>query len=137
MLSWRTDAVRRGAEELGGQLGEPALDEVDPRAAGRGEVQDEPGVLREPALDGRGLVAGGVVEHEVHVEVGGHSWSIVLRNFRNSTARWRWCSEPMTSPDCDVQRGVQAGGAVALVVVGGALGRAGQHRQVGAVRSNA
>ena len=34
-------------------------------------MQDETRVWREPATDFGGLVAGGVVEHEVHVEVPG------------------------------------------------------------------
>jgi hypothetical protein len=80
-------AVRSALRQLGGQLAESALDEVDPRARGRGEVEVEPGVLSEPALDLRDLVAGGVVEHKVHVEVRGELASIVLRNFRNSAAR--------------------------------------------------
>ena len=98
--------------------------------AGRGEVQDEAWVGGQPALDRRGLVGGGVVEHEVHVEVvgdlgvdraSGTSW--------NSIARWRACSEPMTLPGGEVQRGVEARGAVADVVVAGARRGAGQHRQ--------
>jgi hypothetical protein len=54
-----------------GQLTEPSLDEVDPVAGGRGEVQHEPGVLGEPTLDLWGLVRRAVVQHQVHVEVGG------------------------------------------------------------------
>ena len=50
--------VRAAAQQLGGQLPEPALDEVDPAAGGRGEVQDEPRVLSEPSFDLRGLVGG-------------------------------------------------------------------------------
>src|SRR4051812_30755187 len=43
--------VRAAAQQLGGQLSEPALDEVDPAAGGRGEVQDEARVAGEPAFD--------------------------------------------------------------------------------------
>ena len=76
-IRWRMSVFRARTERcwphlrsLGGQFGEPTLDEVDPAAGGWGEVQDEAGVLREPASDGRGLMVGGVVEHEVHPEFG-------------------------------------------------------------------
>jgi hypothetical protein len=51
------DAVVGGAAEFAvGELGEPALDEVEPGRAGRREVQVEPGVLEQPLLDGGCLV---------------------------------------------------------------------------------
>src|SRR3954447_4359273 len=66
----RADAGMRAApEQLGGQLCEPALDEVQPTAGGRGEVQHKAGVLGEPALDLRGFVRRAVVEHEMHIEM--------------------------------------------------------------------
>jgi len=36
------------------------------------EVPHEPGVRGEPVTDGRRLVRGGVVEHEMDIELGGH-----------------------------------------------------------------
>ena len=57
--------VGAAAQFLGGQLGEPALDEVEPGRAGRGEVQDEAGMVCQPTLYRRCLVGGGVVEHDV------------------------------------------------------------------------
>src|SRR4051794_32655069 len=60
------------AQLFGRQFGEPALDEVQPRARGRGEVQREARVREQPALDRRRLVRGAVVEHEVNVELGGN-----------------------------------------------------------------
>ena len=47
--------VSTAAQQLGAQLTEPPFDEVDPAAGGRGEVQHEPGVLREPVDDLRDL----------------------------------------------------------------------------------
>ena len=53
----------------------------------------------QPALDRRGLVGGGVVEDEVHVEVGGDfGVDRASGTARNSVARWRACSAPMTLP---------------------------------------
>ena len=97
--------------------------------AGRGEVQVEAGVRREPALDLRRLVAGGVVEDEMDIEIGGHVLVDRFEELQELEARWRRCRAPITSPLCDVERRVQARGAVALVVVRGALGGAGQQRQ--------
>jgi hypothetical protein len=48
---------------------EEAFDEVQPRRVCRCEVEVEPRVAREPALHGRGLVRGEVVEHDVNREV--------------------------------------------------------------------
>ena len=59
-------------DAIAGDLAEPALDEVEPAAVGRGEVQDEPRVAFEPAFDRRGLVGGVVVHDHVHGQVGGH-----------------------------------------------------------------
>ena len=54
----RGDEVADGAvgaafDPLRGELGEPALDEVDPARAGRGEVQVEAWVSGQPAFDRR------------------------------------------------------------------------------------
>ena len=52
-----------------GELGEPALDEVHPRAVGRREVQVEARVAHEPAMDLWRLVGRDVVDDEMDVEV--------------------------------------------------------------------
>ena len=122
-------AVRAARAASAGQLGEPALDEVQPRRAGRGEVQHEARVGGQPALDRRRLVGGGVVEHEVDVEVGG---DLAIERGQELLELDRAVAGVQRADDLaggDVQRGVEARGAGALVVVGGALGRAGQHRQ--------
>ena len=61
-------AVSAALEQLGGQLGKPALDGVQPRCAGRREMQREARMGGEPALDRWRVVGGGVVKHEVNVE---------------------------------------------------------------------
>jgi hypothetical protein len=57
--------VRGAAQFAVGQLGEPALDEVDPRRDGGREVQVEPGMAQQPFLHRRGLVRGVVVADQV------------------------------------------------------------------------
>ena len=44
-------AVHAAAQQSGAQFGEEAFDEVEPGAAGRGEVQVEPGMAQQPAFD--------------------------------------------------------------------------------------
>src|SRR6266511_6309046 len=66
------DAVVGGSAEFaGGQLAEPAFDEVQPGPAGGSEVQVEAGVGGQPLLDRRGLVGGVVVADQVQVQLGG------------------------------------------------------------------
>ena len=59
----------------------------------------------------------------------GTSALIFFRNARNSWVRWRACSDPMTLPGGQIQRGIQARGAVADVVVAGPRRGARQHRE--------
>src|SRR5437867_645830 len=51
-------------------LGEPVLGEVEPRARGRDEVEDEARMREQPFPDRRGVVCRGGVEHEVELELG-------------------------------------------------------------------
>ena len=63
------DAVEdAAAERLVGELAEPALDQVQPRRRGRGEVQVEPRVLGQPGLDVGVLVGGVVVQDQVDLQ---------------------------------------------------------------------
>ena len=108
------------------------------RAVGRREVEREAGVAEQPALDRRGLVGRRVVQHDVDVEV---------RRARSCRSGSRTGGTPrpgaaavmsaITLPGGDVERGVEVGGAVALVVVGAPLGRPGISGRIGAVRSSA
>ena len=61
-------------EQLIAEESEPALDLVDPRRSGRGELQGEPRVFGQPVPDGGGLVGGEVVTDQVHVEFGGYGF---------------------------------------------------------------
>ncbi len=62
-------AVGGALELLCGQRRGPPLDQVHPRAVGRGEVEVEPAMTQQPLVDGRGLVRREVVQDHVHVEV--------------------------------------------------------------------
>jgi len=60
------DAVKAAAADgLGGNQGEPALDQVEPRGAGRREVQMEAGMGRAPIPHRRMLVGAVVVADQV------------------------------------------------------------------------
>lgn len=70
-------AMQAASELLRGQLGEPALNEIEPGRVGRGEVDVEPWPLGEPGPDERRLVGRVVIvlviHDDVHVEGGGHA----------------------------------------------------------------
>lgn len=61
-------------EQLIGEEPEPALDSVDPRRPGRGEVDREPRVFGQPICDSGGFVGGQVVIYQVHVELVGYGF---------------------------------------------------------------
>ena len=65
--------VAAAPEPLGGELSEPAFDEIQLGAGGGREVQYEAWVGYQPALNRRGLVGRGVVEHDVHRKLAGHA----------------------------------------------------------------
>ena len=65
--------MRATAEPFLGELREPTFDEVEPRAVRRREVQREAQVTEQPAVELGGLVRRGVVNDDVHVELGGHA----------------------------------------------------------------
>src|SRR5207342_868021 len=122
-------AVGAAPQPFGGELAEPALDQVEPRAVGGGEMQAEAGVADEPAVHSGGLVGRGVVHYDVHVQVLGDG---AVDEVQEADELGR----PVPVGEIgdhvarrDVERGVQVGGAVAAVVVGSSLGHAGQQRQ--------
>src|SRR5712692_7862766 len=65
-------AKHAAANPLVGEFGEPSLDQVDPGAIGRREVDMEPWALGEPLPDDRRFVGAVVVHDEVDVERCGH-----------------------------------------------------------------
>src|SRR4051794_31978228 len=83
----------------------------------------------QPLLDGWGLVGGGVVEDQVDGQVVG---DFLVDRGQELLELDRAVPRVQGADDLaggDVECGVETGGAVALVVVGCALGGAGQHRQ--------
>jgi len=113
--------VGAAADLLGGELGEPALDQVEPGRARRREVQVIARSLREPPPDLRRLVGPVVVQDQVHVHVPGDRPIDRLEKgpeFAGAVA-------PMTFADhgagLDIERGKQRGGAVPDVIVGAPL----------------
>jgi hypothetical protein len=63
-------AVSAAAQRTLGEAAEEALDLVEPGRAGGREVHVPAWALGEPVADRLGIVAAGVVEHEVDLEVG-------------------------------------------------------------------
>src|SRR5437899_9191630 len=55
-------AVDASTELLFGERREPAFHEVDPRGAGRGEVQMEARMTSKPAMERRRIVRAGILE---------------------------------------------------------------------------
>jgi len=94
-----------------------------------GEVQDEARVREQPFLDRRGLVRGAVVEHEVDVEMRGDLAIEGLEELFELDCAVAGVQPADDLAGAQIQRGVEAGGARAPVVVGGALGNAREHRQ--------
>jgi superfamily II DNA or RNA helicase len=113
-----------------GELREPAFDKVEPRRAGRREVQVPAGparVLEPLAHDGR-VVRGEVIQHDVHVEAARDVRVDLFEERENVRG-----GVPLTGPvqhftRRDVQGCEQIDGAVPLVVMGHCLGAAGFER---------
>src|SRR5438552_6452189 len=80
-------AMDAALDLLVGEESKPAFDLVQPGGAGRGEVEVIARVAGEPRVDGRGLVGGVIVEHEMMSRSAGTACSTSVRNLRNSTAR--------------------------------------------------
>jgi len=89
-LDFTRAAVRATAQLLFGKRGEPSLDQIRSRAAGRREVYMKPRMpQQQPAVNRRRLVSAGVVDDHVDVERGRHRPVDGARNCRNFRARWR------------------------------------------------
>src|ERR1700687_5079182 len=82
-------AMDAAAQLFFGEASEPAFHQVEPgRARGR-EVKMKARMTQQPTLDGRGFVCRVIVDDQMERAVARTWWSIVSRNWRNSTARWR------------------------------------------------
>jgi hypothetical protein len=64
--------VRPAFERAFGQHGKESLDEIEPGAIRRCEVEMKPRMPQEPAMHGRRFMRGEIVEHDVDLELGVH-----------------------------------------------------------------
>ena len=125
------------ADHLIGQEPEPAFHLVDPRRSGRGECTWNGGWRATQSRIAGVLCVARLSQTRWTSSSPDTGLSIATRNFLNSTARcWR-CSSGDHRPIGDVERGEQAGYAVAGVVVGAPLGHAGIIGNTGWDRSRA
>ena len=110
------------ADTFSGDLGEEPFDHVKPGSRSRREVQMEAGMGFEPALYGRSLMRGIIVNDEMEIETGGGllvDQSEKAQELAMSMARH---AGPDNLAIQHVQRCEQGGGAVALVIVGNGTG---------------
>src|SRR5437899_11945058 len=111
-------AMHAASKLLVGERREPALDQVDPRGAGRGDVHVVSRMAHQPAVDERRLVGSVVVENHMHIERRRYG----RLDRVEEPAEFRRAVPVVKLPDdlarLDVQRGEERGRAVARVVVG-------------------
>jgi hypothetical protein len=125
-------------EQPAGQDREEQLHLVQPRGMGRGVVGVEPRVVNEPPAGVAGDVRGAVVQHQVHLQVGGHGGVQIVQEGDEVGGSVAVGVGGLNDPTAvDVQRCQQGGGAVADVLVLLAAGRPGAGRVVGRVRLRA
>ena len=132
------DAFEGAASDaFSSDLGEEPLDHVEPGCRGGREVQMEAWMRFDPALHGRRLVGGIVVDDEMKIET---SRGLLVDQLEKAQelamAMTRHASSDHPAVE-HVQRGEQGGGAVALVIVGHRPGAPLLHGQsrLGAVES--
>src|SRR6201993_600865 len=134
-LQFADAAMRAAANLLVGKLCKPTLDQIQPRAVGRGEVRVKAGPLGKPVPDRRSLVGAVVVHDDMDVEIRREVGFHVIEEL----AELHRARPAMGLADnvggLDLQSSKQRGGAVPPVVMGAALDLPrthGQHR-LGAV----
>jgi hypothetical protein len=110
--------VGAAAQFLCGQLGEPAFDEIEPRRAGRGEVQHEAGMGCQPTFHSGYLVGGGVVEHDVAVQIRGHFGVDLLQKRQELPGAMTGVQRADDRADGQVQGRIQARSTAALASIG-------------------
>lgn len=66
----RDGAEAAQADGLGGDLGKPAFDLIEPESAGGNEVDVKARVPREPAAHGGSFVGGVVIERQMQCQLG-------------------------------------------------------------------
>src|ERR1700730_15807032 len=118
-MSWKTPRLIRCRV-----IGEEPLDEVEPGAGRRREVQDEAFASCQPAFHGRCFVGGVVVEDQMQIEMGG---GLAINFFEEGQELVCSMAGQTFADDFagrDVERGKQRRGAVALIIMGHGSGAA-------------
>src|SRR5262245_38460256 len=99
-------------------LGKEALHQIEPRSAGRREVQMETAMLAEPTLHRLRFVRPVVVEHKMDVEVGLHAPIDALEEADELFGAMPRMALADDEAPLHIERGEQRRGTVALVIVG-------------------
>lgn len=121
--------VRASSQLMHGQGGEEAFDLIEPGRTGRSEVAVISRMPQEPIPHLFGLVRAVVVQHEMHLQIGGHAsvdLSQKVDELAASVSAFDLADHPAGS---DIQGTEQIGRAVSLVVAGPGVGQARSHRQ--------
>ena len=121
--------VGASAYLFGGDLREPAFHEVQPGAVGRSEVESESRVFELPAFDLRCVVSGEVVQHDVHIQPGGHLGVDLIQERFEFFSPVTFCHSGYDLAGGHIESRVQIRCATTAVVMGSALGCRGQERQ--------
>ena len=122
-------AMAATAQRTLGEAAEKAFDLIEPRRAGRRKMHGPTRSPGEPVADQLGLVAAGVVEHDVDREVGRHAGVDGIEEAAELLRPVAWEAAPDHVAGGDIERGEQRGRTVALIVVRPPLGLAGPQRQ--------
>ena len=119
------------------QHGEEALDLVQPRRAGRGEVDVPARPSHQPIADQRRLVSGVVVHDEMHVEIARYVGLDRVEELAELGGAVAWIAFADHPTGGNVEGGEERGGAVAGVVVATPRRLAWRIGSIGWLRSSA
>lgn len=114
--------MRATADAISGDLGEEPLHHVEPGSRSRREVQMEAGMRFDPALCGRGLESGIIVDNEMEIEAGRGRLIDQSEKVQEVAMPMARHARPNNCAVQHVQRREQGGGAVTLVILGHGAG---------------
>ena len=109
-------------DALLGNLRKPPLHLIEPGTAGRREVQVVARSFLEPRCDLRRLVRGIVIQHQMDVPACGHGAFNLIQEAQELLLSVLFLAPANDFARCDVERGKERGGAVAVVIMGPPLG---------------
>ena len=111
---------------LGSNQGEPAFDQIEPRSAGRSEVEVKPQMSGQPAFDRRMFMGAVVVTYQMQLQL---RITSCQRLQKGDDVPMATVAASVDLSAGHLQRGEQAGGAVASVIMGHAGGQPRPHWQ--------